>query len=113
MLGLLLLLVMVVIGAALLIHRGFRATNQPSPLESVAARAVRNYSIPSADRNQKTPLAATQQNLQEGRDVFLAKCQTCHSHDGSGLTPVGQSLYPRVPDLRSASTQNLTDGEIY
>ena len=26
---------------------------------------------------------------------------------------MGQKLYPRVPDMRSAQTQNLSDGEIY
>src|SRR5579872_4777214 len=111
MLAFLLVLVIVVVGAAFLIHRGFRATNQPSALETAAARAVRNYSIPSAARNEKIPLGATPQNLKDGRDAFLVKCQTCHGHDGSGLTPMGQSLYPRVPDLRAASTQDLTDGE--
>jgi len=29
-------------------------------------------------------------------DVFLAKCQTCHDHDGSGRTSVGQSLFVRA-----------------
>ncbi len=112
-LALLLVLVMVVIGAALLIHQGFRATNEPYALEAAAARAVRDYSIPRAARNENNLLDTTPQNLQDGRDAFLAKCQTCHGHDGSGLTPVGQSLYPRVPDLRAAPTQNLTDGEIH
>lgn len=113
LLALLLVLVIVIVGGALFIHRGFRATNQPSGLESFAARAVRNYSIPGAARREKNPLDATPQNLQDGRGAFLANCQTCHGHDGSGLTPVGQSLYPRVPDLRAAPTQNLTDGELH
>ncbi len=111
-LALLVVLVIVVASAALLIHRGFRATNQPSALETAAARAMRNYSIPNTARDEKLLLDATPENLQDGRDAFLAKCQICHGHDGSGLTPVGQSLYPRVPDLRAAATQSLTDGEI-
>jgi predicted CXXCH cytochrome family protein len=99
--------------AALLIHRGFRATNQPSRLETIVAHTARNLSIPSAARTDKNPLEASPETLQAGRDAFMARCQTCHGHDGSGLTPVGQSLYPRVPDLRSAQTQTLTDGEIH
>jgi predicted CXXCH cytochrome family protein len=113
MLALLVVLFIVVIAMALLIHSGFRATNQPSTLETTAARAIRKFSIPSSSRNEKNPLDAAWQNLQDGRDVFLAKCQMCHGHDGSGRTPVGQSLYPRVPDLRASPTQNLTDGEIH
>lgn len=113
LLSLLLMLVIAVVGAALLVHHGFRATNEPSALETAAARAVRNYSVPSAARNEENPLGATPQNLQDGRDAFLAKCQICHGRDGSGQTPVGQSLYPRVPDLRAGATQNLTNGEIH
>jgi hypothetical protein len=37
----------------------------------------------------------------------------CHGNDGSGNTHVGQNLYPRVPDMRLAATQDLTDGELY
>src|SRR5580698_8889706 len=99
--------------AALLIHRGFRATNQPSHIETIVAYTARNLSIPSAARGETNPLEASPENLQDGRDAFLAHCQTCHGPDGSGLTPMGQSLYPRVPDLRAAPTQTLTDGEIH
>ncbi|MGH9584018.1 MAG: c-type cytochrome [Bryobacteraceae bacterium] len=109
----LLILVIALIGGAFLIHRGFRAINRPWAIETAVARTLRNYAIPNAARNEKNPLQPAPQNLQDGREVFLAKCQTCHGHDGSGLTPVGQSLNPRVPDLRAASTQNLTDGEIH
>ena len=113
MLSFLLIVGISVIGAAFLIHHGFRATNQPSALETAAARAIRNYSIPSVARNEKNPLDPDPQSLQGGREMFLARCQTCHGHDGSGLTPEGQSLYPRVPDLRASATQNLSDGEIH
>jgi len=113
LLALLLVLTIVVVSAALLIHHGFRATNQPSGLETMVARAARNYSIPDAARREQNPLDAAPQNLQDGRELFLARCQTCHGHDGSGLAPMGQSLYPRVPDLRAAPTQDLTNGEIH
>lgn len=113
LLGVVLVAVLAAIGAAVWIHRGFRATSEPSALETAIARAARNYAIPDADRSEKNPLTATPQNLEDGREVFLAHCQNCHGHDGSGLTPIGQSLYPRVPDLRAARTQSLTDGEIH
>lgn len=112
-LGLVAAAVVAGIGVALFLHRGFRATNQPLPLEARVARSARDFSIPGAAKSEKNPLPVTQRNLQDGRDAFLANCQTCHGHDGSGHTPVGQSLYPRVPDLRAAKTQNLSDGEIH
>ncbi len=112
-LALLLVFLVAVTGAALFIHRGFRATNQPSRLEATLAHAARDFSIPNAARHETNPLDSSPQNLNEGREAFLARCQTCHGHDGSGLTPMGQSLYPRVPDLRAAATLGLTDGEIH
>jgi Cytochrome C oxidase, cbb3-type, subunit III len=51
--------------------------------------------------------------LNDGREDFLAKCAGCHGRDDSGTAPTGQSLYPRVSDLRSPHTQNLTDDEIH
>lgn len=113
LLTLLVVVVFCAIGIALWIHRGFRATNEPSRLESFLARAVRNFSIPNAARAEKNPLDAAPANLKEGRDAFAARCQNCHGYDTSGLTPIGRSLYPRAPDLRAAETQDLTDGELH
>jgi predicted CXXCH cytochrome family protein len=112
-LALFLVLLGTLIGAAVFIDRGFRATNQPLPLEATLTRTAREWSIPSAARREKNPIDPSPQNLAEGRDAFFARCQNCHGHDASGLTPMGQGLYPRVPDLRSSRTQNLTDGEIH
>ncbi len=77
------------------------------------ARTARDWAIPRRARNEKNPLKLTSENLREGREEFLARCASCHGHDGSGLTDMGRNLYPRTPDLRAARTQNLTDGEIH
>lgn len=108
--GLVLVFAMV---AALLIGRGFRATSEPSRLERVLARSIRNLAIPRAARHEKNPLPVSADNIQTGREIFLARCANCHAVDGSGTTPVGRNLYPRVANLRSRQTQNLSDGEIH
>ncbi len=97
----------------LLIRRGFRATTEPSAFEIVAARTVRNLAIPRHARNQKNPLEATPETLQDARELYVTRCAICHGIDGSGKTRIGLNLYPRVPDLRLPETQNLTDGEIH
>jgi mono/diheme cytochrome c family protein len=102
-----------VICIGLMIWRGFRATAEPSRFEAVVARTVRNLAIPTHARNERNPLQATSENLQEGREDFLARCAICHGHGGSGITPMGRNLYPRVTDLCLPQTQNLTDGEIH
>src|SRR5579864_3176410 len=98
---------------AVVIRRGFNANAAPSAFETFVARAVRNYAIPSRDRNQTNPLNTSTELIQEGRDHFVARCAVCHGNDGSGVTQTGTSFYPRVPDLRSPATQNLTDGDLH
>jgi predicted CXXCH cytochrome family protein len=104
---------LIVICAALLIIRGFPATSEPSRIERLAARTVRNLAIPRKAGREKNPLPVSADNLQTGREIFLAQCANCHGVDGSGRARVGQNLYPRVPDLRAQPTQNLSDGEIH
>jgi predicted CXXCH cytochrome family protein len=101
---------MVVFG---LIRRGFRATTEPLSIELTLARSLRDAAIPARERDARNPIPLTAQNFRTGHDEFLARCAVCHGYDGSGRTPVGTSLYPRVPDLRAAPTQNLSDGEIH
>ncbi|HEY3971379.1 MAG TPA: cytochrome c3 family protein [Candidatus Sulfotelmatobacter sp.] len=109
-------LIVVLVGTVmvlLLLRRGFRATATPSPLEVAVARAARNAAIPSDERHKTNPLPATSDVKQQGREYFLNQCASCHGIDGSGKTQIGLNLFPRVPDLRAAATQNLTDGEIH
>jgi len=112
-LALLLIVVIGAVGVSALIWRGFRATTVPSRFETVVARSIRNFAIPRRSRHEKNPLEGNQENWQAGRDDYAARCATCHGQDGSGVTAVGRNLYPRVPDLRSPGTQQLTDGEIH
>ncbi len=105
--------VLATLAAVALLERGFRATTAPSRLEQLIARNFRDLAIPGAERKQKNPLAGTAANLDAGREEFLARCAGCHGHDGTGATPIGRNLYPRVPNLRGAETQSLTDGEIH
>jgi predicted CXXCH cytochrome family protein len=105
-------LVAVVYGLAV-IRRGFSASDQPSGLERVMARAVRNIGIPSRAKNEKNPLSATPEALAEARDNFANRCANCHGNNGTGPSNIGQNLYPKAPDLARPATQNLTDGEIH
>jgi len=113
----LLTLILIAIAAvfllALAVHHGFRASTTPPSWEAHIARTIRNAAIPSHESQLKNPLTKDSRALQQGRDTFLARCSICHGIDGSGRTPVGANLYPRVPDLRSSTTQHLTDGDLH
>jgi predicted CXXCH cytochrome family protein len=113
-LGFLILLAIFAIAyGAAVIRRGFSAADQPSALERVMARAVRNIGIPSRARNEINPLSQAPELLAEARENFANHCANCHGNNGTGLSNIGQNLYPKAPDLRMPPTQNLTDGEIH
>lgn len=99
--------------AGWVVHRGFSAADEPTWAEKAVARTVRNVSIPRRARREANPLRSTPENLEAGREDFLARCANCHGTDGRGRTSVGRNLYPKPPDLTAPETQRLTDGEIH
>jgi len=49
---------------------------------------------------------------ENGHDLFKAKCSMCHGEDGSGNTPIGQSMKARdlaSPEVQAQSDQQLSD----
>lgn len=99
--------------AIIVLWRGFRAVEPPSDFETAVARNVRNLAIPWGERRAKNPLSDDAAALQQGHELFLANCSTCHGVDGSGATRIGINLNPPVPDLRAVPTQCLADGQIH
>src|SRR5262249_49878828 len=87
--------------------------DQPSALEARLARATRRLSVPSHARSLKNPLAASEEVLGNGRAHWADHCAICHGNDGAGETHIGKNLYPKAPDMRAATTQELSDGELY
>jgi mono/diheme cytochrome c family protein len=92
---------------------GMSARTAPGSFETFLGRTVQRFSIPKSARSATNPMGSTPEALVEARRHFADHCASCHANDGSGKTVMGQNLYPRVPDMRLAETQNLTDGELY
>ena len=93
--------------------RGFRATSQPTAFETSIALGIRNFGIPIRESRKKNPYQGDELALQQGRQLFLTRCASCHGTDGRAATPIGANVYPRVPNLRLAPTQGLSDGDIH
>lgn len=100
-------------GMAWIKVRGFRASSQPTDFERAAARSIRNFAIPRSESNRANPHVNDALAIQQGRELFLTRCATCHGTDGRGTTPIGTNIYPRVPDLHGSATQALSDGQIH
>ena len=92
---------------------GFSARDEPARIETIVARAVRGMAMPGRSKTLVNPIALTPTVLTEAREHFADHCAICHDNDGSGHTTIGQSVYPKAPDMRLAATQDLTDGELY
>ena len=113
---LLLVAVFVVIGAGVamyVVQRGVSARAQPGAIETLIARNVRNLAVGRRAKGLRNPVERTPEIIAEGRAHFADHCATCHANDGSGRTEMGQGMFPKPPDMREASTQNLSDGELF
>jgi len=101
-----------VIGGIGFLAGGIGARQDPGQLELALAPKLRSMAIPGAAKNRQNPVPDSPKAIAEGLEHFADHCAVCHANDGSGDTEMGKGLYPRVPDMRLAATQNLTDGEI-
>ncbi|MCI0574465.1 MAG: c-type cytochrome [Myxococcaceae bacterium] len=96
-----------------LVRKGFSARDEPSALETWAARALRRAPVPSRAVQLKNPLPSTPEVLAEARAHWADHCALCHANNGSGDTQLGRNMFPRAPDMRRPSTQDMSDGELY
>jgi mono/diheme cytochrome c family protein len=94
-------------------NHGFSARENPSWIETVLARNARKIATPAGAKELKNPQQVTDASAAEAREHFLEHCSVCHGATGRGDTLYGRNLYPKVPDLTQADTQQLTDGELF
>jgi mono/diheme cytochrome c family protein len=92
---------------------GLSARADPTAIERLSARAARRMAVPRAAIAARNPIPYTPEVWRESRGHFADHCAVCHANDGSGAIELGQSLYPKAPDMRLDDTQKLTDGELY
>jgi mono/diheme cytochrome c family protein len=113
---LLLLALAVVIGVGgvwYFVSSGVSAKEQPGAVEKFLATRVRDMAIQRRARSLTNPVESAGDVIVKGRAHFADHCATCHGNDGSGNTEMGRSMWPKVPDMRLAKTQNLSDGELF
>lgn len=68
---------------------------------------------PEALRAHAEPLAAGGIDLLEAGGHYEEHCAVCHADNGGGDPKFHGIMYPRPTDLRSADTQEMSDGELY
>lgn len=113
LLFLVVLIALMVLGAAAILHNGLSSRAQPTRLETMLARNARRIAIPAMAAKQSNPVPDTPENLRDARMHFADHCAVCHGNDGGGDTMLGRGMYPKPPNLRDSETQELSDGEIF
>lgn len=101
------------IGLWYFLESGVSAKEQPGRVEEFIARRVRNMAIARRAKSLTNPVEYSDEVIAQGRAHFADHCAICHANDGSGKTPIGSALWPKAPDMRQPSTQNLSDGELF
>jgi mono/diheme cytochrome c family protein len=111
--ALIVVLLLVAAGLAYVVSTGLSARGQPGALETRLARAARRLAIPRGLKQLSNPVPASAEVIADGLNHFADHCASCHANDGSGNTEMGQGLFPKAPDMRQPTTQQLTDGELF
>jgi len=82
-------------------------------MAGVHVSALLHDAIPSAIRTMGNPTPRSAESVADGMAHFADHCAVCHGNDGSGDTEMGRGLYPKAPDMRLDTTQQLSDGDLF
>jgi mono/diheme cytochrome c family protein len=105
---------LLLVGAlAYLRSTGLDTRAEPGTVEARVARAARRFAIPPGMRAMRNPVPVSPEAVADGMAHYADHCATCHANDGSGDTEMGRGFYPKAPDMRRPSTQELSDGELF
>lgn len=69
--------------------------------------------IPANAKSLKSSVAATGENLEAGRSLFLQRCSACHGETGKAQTEFAAAMPTKPANLKSPEIAALTEGEIY
>jgi mono/diheme cytochrome c family protein len=87
------------------------AVVSPSPSPTPSPKPL---VIPAAERNRKSPIAATPEAIAAGKGLFSSQCAMCHGARGDGKGDLALSLRLQIPDFtRAAQQKKRTDGELF
>ena len=65
-------------------------------------------------RNDRNPLPATLDNIDQGKQLFTSYCMVCHGLDGQNTgVPFATEMSPQIPSLASSTVQTYTDGQLH
>lgn len=91
-------------------RENWAANQSPGALERFVAGLLLSGS--RSVEEVPNPVAASEPNLAEGRELYGKQCAFCHGKDGTGTDRTGVQFYPPVPSLAPPQNQ-LTDSQMH
>lgn len=77
----------------------------------VAKLNAQAWDVPADKKAKNSYIKFDENTAKEGEAIYIKNCVSCHGDPGKGNNL--KSLNPIPPDLNSAKTQALTDGELF
>jgi len=110
------IVILIVVGGAAyaLVTFNLSALQNPGGTETSIASAFRDWYIRRGARNLPAPtIANNATSIEQGEGLYSMECAQCHGPNGRKPTPIGESMYPRVPNLSSSDTKEMSDKELF
>ena len=86
--------------------------SSPGGLENKMMTGIK-HDVTIGGKNDKNPLQATADNINDGAEHFQHHCEICHGLDGQNTgVPFAEKMSPPVADLASKDIQEYTDGQL-
>ena len=73
--------------------------------------SANNWNVPADKKDKNSYIKFDATSASQGEDIYTKNCASCHGNPGKNNSL--KSLTPIPPDLSSAKTQELTDGELF
>jgi mono/diheme cytochrome c family protein len=101
-------------GAYWIVTFDISAVHPPGRAETSIAGTMKEWYIGRGARNVPTPTVVNNaSSVSQGEALYSMACAQCHGPDGRKPMPVGETMNPRVPNLSSHDTQEMSDKELF
>ena len=104
---------LVLVGASVLIvGLSGCGVSKPGSIESKMAKEIKS-NVTIGGKDDKNPIAYSEDAVKEGGEHFQHHCQICHGLDGQNTgVPFAEKMSPPVADLKTKDIQDYTDGQL-
>ena len=79
----------------------------------ITAAAGPKWNVPDSAAKVKNPVAASAENIETGKQLFLKNCKSCHGLKGKGDGPKAANLDVECGDFTSDAFKKESDGAIF